>query len=110
MEDTEKDVKQELQEIINHYDPTTQDGARKLTILAKAALRDSKFDLVIDIVNKLQSAKHDNNRALASIAKAAVYVHGAVPIAESIAEKLGEDEYSKKVKNLVAKIAKEHKK
>jgi hypothetical protein len=110
MEDAKKDMKQELQEIINHYDPSTQDGARKLTILAKSALRDGKFDLVIDIVAKLQSAKNDNNRALASIAKAAVYIHGAVPIAESIAEKLGEDEYSKKVKNLVAKIAKEHKK
>ncbi len=103
-------LSEEILHIVNSYDPNTKDGARKLTILAKSALRAEELELAMSIVSRIESNFKNNENELASIAKASAYIHGGLPIAMDIASKLGNSEYCKNVKKLVYRIAEEHSK
>lgn len=109
IEKTRSNRKEEIIKIIKLYDPSTDDGVRKLTILAKDALRAREFNIAKEIIAKIESVEPKPERDLGSIAKAAVYIHGGIPIALDIAKNLGyKDSYSKKIKELVAKVSEEH--
>lgn len=108
MDKSNKFIDKEIKDIVYLYDAKTKDGRRKLTILAKAALRSGKFDIANSMINKILLDEPEDYRSLGSIAKAAIYIHGAIPIAVDIASKLGDDSYSLRVKELVEKIASEH--
>ena len=109
MDKSNKLLEKEIADIIGIYDAKTKDGRRKLTILVKDALRAGRLDIATNIINKILLNSPDDYRSLGSIAKSAIYIHGAIPIAVDIASKLGNtDSYSLRVRELVEKIALEH--
>lgn len=103
MSKKDEELKKEIYPIINSFDPTKKEEAKKLEIIAKTALRAKQFEIVIDIMYKLEIDKENNKDELANIAKTALHVHGALPIAVEIADSLGDDEQAKKIKELVAR-------
>ena len=108
MDKSNKSADKEINNIIDLYDAKTKNGRIKLTILTKDALRSGNFAIATNIINKIISSGANDYKSLGSIAKVAIYTHGAIPIAVDIASKLGEDSYSLKVKELVEKISSEH--
>lgn len=108
MKKSRADREEEIVKIIKLYNPETKDGVRKLTILAKDALRARKFEIAKNIIAKIESAKPMEARELGSIAKSAIYIQGGIPIALDIAKNLGDDDYSRQIKALVTKISEEH--